>query len=144
MRSRACCTARWEGQRAKIHVPAGASAWSRTHEPMVKAEEVKPRFTLDQLHDPRLRRLRLKTEAVEEGGQPGQGGLGLAPVSADHQQIIGVADQAPYAGRQARSNRLRYTLQSKGETTPPCGVPLTGLRTAPSPSPRHAGTRAAV
>src|SRR5215210_4771322 len=41
------------GPAGKEHDAVGASTWCRTHEPMVKAEEVEPRPTFDELHDPR-------------------------------------------------------------------------------------------
>ena len=64
----------------------------------MKAEEVEPRLPFDELHDPRLLRLGPRAQAVEKGGEPGQGGLGLTPAAAHHQQIIGVTDQTSIGG----------------------------------------------
>jgi hypothetical protein len=62
---------------------------------MVETEEVKPWLTFDKLYDPCFLGLWLQAEPVEKRGQLGQGGLSLAPVPADHQQIVGIAGQAP-------------------------------------------------
>ena len=38
----------------------------------------------------------------------------------------------PHVVVQMRSSSFRYTLESSGEITPPCGVPADVVRTAPS------------
>ena len=81
------------GPTSKEYELARPPAWVRAHEPMVKAEKIKPRLTLDQLHDPRLLGLGLEAQVVEERGEPRQGCLCLAPVPAHHQQIVGIPDQ---------------------------------------------------
>ena len=63
------------------------------HQPMVEAEEVEPLAPFDQVHDAGLGRLGLQPKLGQQVTQPPKGGFGLLPGGAQHQRVVGVADQ---------------------------------------------------
>jgi hypothetical protein len=92
-RSRACwwpCVrpASREGQARRSGSPPA-------HQPMVKAEEVKPPAAFGQVHNAGLGRLGLQAKLGQQCGQPRYRGLGLLPGGAQHQRVVGGAHPHP-------------------------------------------------
>ena len=94
MRSRACCIALREGQRARKVTAA------RPGRPgIAPADGGSPGSPLPgpraQLHDPGLGRFRAQPEFGQQHGQPRQRGHRLPLRPAHHQRIVGVAEVGP-------------------------------------------------
>ena len=60
---------------------------------MVKAEEIRPLLRPPPMHDAGLGLFRLQAKVGQQRPQPRQGGLGLLPGLAHHQQIVGEANE---------------------------------------------------
>src|SRR5664279_4338028 len=96
IRSRACCMALSEGQRARNVTGAFVvTATSDLDQPMMKPEEIQSLTTDLQVHYPGLGLLRLQTEFGQQFPQPRERGFSLLPGCAHHQRIVGEADQNP-------------------------------------------------
>ena len=65
----------------------------------MEAKEVETLAPFPQMHDPRLRLLRLEAELGEDGPQRRERALGLTLRPTHHDQIVGVADERAAAAR---------------------------------------------
>ena len=103
------------------------------HPAVMEAEEVQTLASLPQVHDPGLGLLERKAHLGQDRPKRHKRRLGLPSVVAEHQQVIRETHQnASPALRPLPVEPMQVELHRQGEITPPCGVPVSSRRTAPS------------